>query len=159
MAIRLYLWLAELRSLSRRDRCNQLDGIPALSDLVDHYPFDRDGAGGGNVLIYLATLGSMPNDTMESACVEGANGLQSWWHVGDPDLHHGLASFFWPFVVLGTSELFTLEVGLQTLQQQRTQDFGLTMARATLSAVPMIIVFFIFQQQIVRGLTFGAVKG
>ncbi|MCC7391490.1 carbohydrate ABC transporter permease, partial [Candidatus Sumerlaeota bacterium] len=68
-------------------------------------------------------------------------------------------NFFWPFVVLGSEELFTLEVGLQTLQQQNAKDFGLVMAGATTSAIPMILIFFIFQKQIVRGLTAGAVKG
>jgi membrane protein insertase Oxa1/YidC/SpoIIIJ len=48
--------------------------------------------------------------------------------------------------------LFTLEVGLQTLQQQNVADYGLVMAGATTSAVPMIILFFIFQFPVPAGL-------
>jgi multiple sugar transport system permease protein len=43
------------------------------------------GAGpGGNVLIYLAALGSIPSDCMESARVDGANTLQRWWFITFP---------------------------------------------------------------------------
>src|SRR5690606_8840270 len=45
------------------------------------------GAGpGANILIYLAALGSVPEDTLESARVDGANMLQRWWHVTIPAL-------------------------------------------------------------------------
>ena len=47
----------------------------------------------------------------------------------------------------------------QTIQQQHTVEYGLVMAGATISAVPMILIFLIFQKQIVKGLTAGAVKG
>lgn len=113
----------------------------------------------------------IPKDLDEAARIDGCGEFAVWWRVILPLCRPILGawailtftgvwrSFFWPFVVLGYNNLFTLEVGLQTLQQQNGQDFGMVMAGATLSAVPMIVIFFIFQKQIVRGLTFGAVKG
>ncbi|GAB4312421.1 MAG: hypothetical protein Kow0059_02950 [Candidatus Sumerlaeia bacterium] len=113
----------------------------------------------------------LPRELEEAARIDGAGELGIWSHVIVPLCKPIMGawgiltftgvwkSFFWPFVVLGSSQLFTLEVGLQTLQQQNTTDFGLVMAGATVSAVPMILIFFIFQKQIVKGLTFGAVKG
>lgn len=114
---------------------------------------------------------SLPRELEEAARIDGAGELGIWTNVilplckpvmgawGILTFTGAWKSFFWPFVVLGSSSLFTLEVGLQTLQQQNTTDFGLVMAGATVSALPMIIIFFIFQKQIVKGLTFGAVKG
>lgn len=112
----------------------------------------------------------LPKELDEAARIDGCGPLATWARVILPLCKPVLGawgiltftgvwrSFFWPFVVLGSEVLFTLEVGLQTLQQQRGGDFGLVMAGATVSAVPMIIIFFIFQKQIVAGLTFGAVK-
>lgn len=114
---------------------------------------------------------SLPKELEEAARIDGCGEFGIWWRVilplckpilgawGILSFTGAWRNFFWPFVVLGSEKLFTLEVGLQTLQQQNVSDFGLIMAGATTSAVPMIIIFFIFQRQIVRGLTFGAVKG
>jgi len=113
----------------------------------------------------------LPADLEEAARIDGCNEFRIWLHVILPLCRPvlgawGILTFtgvwkrcFWPFVVLGSESLFTLEVGLQTLQQQNTTDYGLVMAGATASAIPMILIFFLFQKQIVKGLTFGAVKG
>lgn len=114
---------------------------------------------------------NMPREIEEAARIDGCEEWGVWRQVILPLCKPALGawgilsftgawkSFFWPFVVLGSEQLFTLEVGLQTLQQQNAADYGLIMSGATVSAVPMIIVFFIFQKQIVRGLTLSAVKG
>ncbi len=116
-------------------------------------------------------IAGIPRDLDEAARIDGCGDFATWYRVILPLCKPVLGAwgiltftaawknFFWPFVVLGSDSLFTLEVGLQSLQQQYGQDYGMVMAGATASAVPMIIVFFIFQKQIVRGLTFGAVKG
>lgn len=113
----------------------------------------------------------LPRDLDEAARIDGCSELGIFARVVLPLCKPILAawgiltftgawkSFFWPFVVLGSEKLFTLEVGLQSLQQQNITDFGLVMAGATVSAVPMILVFFLFQRQIVKGLTLGALKG
>jgi len=113
----------------------------------------------------------LPRDLDEAARIDGCGDFAIWWRVILPLCRPVIAAwgiltftgvwknFFWPFVVLGSDQLFTLEVGLQTLQQQNIADYGLVMAGATTSAVPMIILFFVFQKHIVAGLTFGAVKG
>lgn len=114
---------------------------------------------------------NLPHDLEEAARIDGCGEFAVWYRIVLPLCRPMMAAwailtftgawknFFWPFVVLGSEELFTLEVGLQTLQQQNAKDFGLVMAGATTSAIPMILIFFIFQKQIVRGLTAGAVKG
>ncbi len=117
---------------------------------------------------YIKTL---PVSLEEAARIDGCGEFGIWWRIILPLSKPILAawgilcftgiwkSFFWPFVVIGYEPYFPLEVGLQTIQQQHTVEYGLVMAGATISAVPMIIIFLIFQKQIVRGLTFGAVKG
>jgi len=67
--------------------------------------------------------------------------------------------FLWPLVVTTTAEMKTLQVGLSTLQNKWSTDYGLLMSGATLSALPMIIIFFSFQRYFVQGLRLGSIKG
>jgi raffinose/stachyose/melibiose transport system permease protein len=39
------------------------------------------------------------------------------------------------------------------------QDFGLIMAGVVLSFLPVVVIYIIFQEQVIKGLTAGAVKG
>lgn len=117
---------------------------------------------------YIQTL---PGSLEEAARIDGCSELGIWWRVILPLSKPIMAawgilsftgiwkSFFWPFVIIGYEPYFPLEVGLQTIQQQHTVEYGLVMAGATISAVPMILIFLLFQKQIVKGLTAGAVKG
>ncbi len=117
---------------------------------------------------YIQTL---PSSLEEAARIDGCGELGIWWRVILPLSKPILAawgilsftgvwkSFFWPFVIIGYEPYFPLEVGLQTIQQQHAVEYGLVMAGATVSAVPMILMFLLFQKQIVKGLTVGAVKG
>jgi multiple sugar transport system permease protein len=53
----------------------------------------------------------------------------------------------------------TLPLGVAGLQQENMIQYGQILAGATLSALPMIVVFVVFQKFFTRGLTVGAVKG
>jgi multiple sugar transport system permease protein len=66
--------------------------------------------------------------------------------------------FFWPLVVLNDPQMYTIPVGLPTLQGQWT-DYGLVMASSTLAALPTIIIFLAFQRYFLQGVTVGALKG
>ena len=48
---------------------------------------------------------------------------------------------------------------ISKLQAENATDFGLIMAGASLAAVPIIVVFLIFQKYFTKGITMGAVKG
>jgi raffinose/stachyose/melibiose transport system permease protein len=67
--------------------------------------------------------------------------------------------YFTPLVfTLGKPELRTLSVGLRAFTGQYTVDIPGFAAATTISMVPIILVFIIFQRQFVNGLA-GAVKG
>ena len=69
-------------------------------------------------------------------------------------------NLLWPLIILQDQVKFTLEVGLATLQQQFATNYGILMAGAGFSAVPMILIFFAFQQYLTEGLTVGgSLKG
>ena len=62
--------------------------------------------------------------------------------------------------------MLTLQAGLSSMMgagatglPPSTNDLGVVMAGAALAAIPMIIVFFLFQKYIVQGITVGGMKG
>ncbi|MGB3260133.1 carbohydrate ABC transporter permease [Paenisporosarcina sp.] len=113
---------------------------------------------------------SIPDELLEAAKMDGASEWRTFWTVVLPLAKPGLAalgiftfmnvwnSFLWPIIVLNSSKLYTLPVGLKTLQDANLASFKLLMSGAAVSAIPMIIVFILFQRYFVKGLTLGGVK-
>ena len=151
---------------------NGIPGVTGLQLINSHWALILPGIC-SPVAIFLMRqyIMTLPASLEEAARIDGCGELGIWWRIVLPLSKPILAawgilsfttiwkSFFWPFVVIGHEPYFPLEVGLQTIQQQHTVEYGLVMAGATISAVPMILIFLVFQKQIVKGLTIGAVKG
>jgi len=115
-------------------------------------------------------LFSVPTELIEAAKIDGASEWKIYWKIVLPLAKPALAalgiftfmnvwnSFLWPIIVLEDANLFTLPVGLKTLQDQNLASFKLLMSGAAVAAIPMIIVFIAFQKYFVKGLTLGGVK-
>ncbi|MBL0333261.1 MAG: carbohydrate ABC transporter permease [Chlorobi bacterium] len=68
-------------------------------------------------------------------------------------------SFLYPFLFTNDESMRTLTVGLTFYLGNQSVDWGHLMAGSSISAIPVIILFIIFQKQIIQGMTDGAVKG
>lgn len=113
---------------------------------------------------------SIPDELLEASRMDGASEWRTYWTIVLPLAKPGLAalgiftfmnvwnSFLWPIIVLNSAELYTLPVGLKTLQDANLASFKLLMSGAAVAAIPMIIVFILFQRYFVKGLTLGGVK-
>jgi multiple sugar transport system permease protein len=113
---------------------------------------------------------SIPDELLDAAKIDGASEWTTYWKIVLPLAKPGLAalgiftfmsvwnSFLWPIIVLNDANLYTLPVGLKSLQDANLASFKLLMSGAAIAAVPMIIVFIMFQQHFVKGLTLGGVK-
>ncbi|HVL38538.1 MAG TPA: carbohydrate ABC transporter permease [Fimbriimonadaceae bacterium] len=67
--------------------------------------------------------------------------------------------FVWPLIVTSDIEMRTLPVGIQIFQGRYLTEYGKTMAAATITTVPMIIAFLIFQRRITEGIALTGLKG
>ena len=67
-------------------------------------------------------------------------------------------SFIWPLVFMRTDAMFTLPVGIAGLNSEQMAEYGMIMAAAITACIPMLVVFFLMQKQIIAGQTRGAVK-
>lgn len=68
--------------------------------------------------------------------------------------------FLWPLIVLSTREHFTIPLGLATFNQAEwTQAEATMMAGSTMAIIPVLLVFFTFQKQFIRGIALSGMKG
>jgi putative chitobiose transport system permease protein len=123
-----------------------------------------------NIFLLRQAFKSVPNDLLDAGKIDGASELRIWWDIVMPVVRPSLATvaiftfvnswndFMWPSLMLHTRDHMTLPVGLTALQGMFMSDFRSVAAGVTMTVVPILIFFIIFQRQFVRGLT-GAVKG
>jgi ABC-type maltose transport system permease subunit len=130
------------------------------------------GAMGINIWLMKGFLDTIPRDIDESAMVEGATDWQIFYKLILPLLRPILivifiinyigtyGEFILARVLLKGNEQYTLMVGLQVFAgAQFNQRWGLFAAGALIGALPIMIIYLVLQDQIVGGLTTGAVKG
>ncbi len=67
--------------------------------------------------------------------------------------------YLWPLLVTSTNSVRTVQIGLRQLSQLNIDQINVIFAGTVLGALPIFVILLIFQKQLVRGLTAGAVKG
>jgi sn-glycerol 3-phosphate transport system permease protein len=67
--------------------------------------------------------------------------------------------YLWPSLITTEDDMNTVQTGLRHLASSDLDKPNLIMAGTIIAAVPILIVLVVFQKQLVRGLTAGAVKG
>ncbi|HUC38264.1 MAG TPA: carbohydrate ABC transporter permease [Acidimicrobiales bacterium] len=67
--------------------------------------------------------------------------------------------YLWPLIVTQTNSVRTVQIGLRQLSVTQFNRLDVVFAGTILAALPIFVLLFAFQKQLVRGLTAGAVKG
>ena len=62
-------------------------------------------------------------------------------------------------IMLSSTEKLTISLGIAKLQAENATDFGIIMAGAAVAAIPILLVFLVFQRYFTQGIAMGAVKG
>ena len=114
---------------------------------------------------------SIPGEILEATRIDGASELKTFATVVMPMIKPGIGAlaiftfincwndYFMQLVMLASTEQHTISLGIATMQSETSIDLGLLMSGASVAAVPIIIVFLIFQKYFTQGITMGAVKG
>ncbi|OGU59192.1 MAG: hypothetical protein A2X64_07255 [Ignavibacteria bacterium GWF2_33_9] len=115
-------------------------------------------------------LKSVPVELEEAAKIDGAGFWKIFFKIIMPVSKPVLTvlaiytflsnwnSFLFPFLFTNESNYRTLPVGLAFYLGKQSVDWGHLMAGASISAIPIIILFIIFQKQIIKGLVAGSLK-
>jgi arabinogalactan oligomer/maltooligosaccharide transport system permease protein len=130
------------------------------------------GAMGINIWLMKGYFDSIPREIDESAMVDGATHWQIFTRLLLPLMRPiiiviAILSFIFIYndfilarTLLKTTEQYPLTVGLYIFTSgQFSQQWGIFAAGALMGALPIVIIYLILQDQIVGGLTQGAVKG
>jgi multiple sugar transport system permease protein len=114
-------------------------------------------------------LQSIPKELEEAAWMDGATDLQIFFKVIMPLSKPAMATIgtfafignwndlFSPLIFTTSEEMYPLTVGLATLLD-KTGNFGLQMAGATLSFIPTFLVFISFQKYFTEGISLSGLK-
>lgn len=114
---------------------------------------------------------SIPTEILEAARIDGAGELKTFVEVVCPIIKPGFGAlaiftfintwndYFLQLIMLRSRSNLTISLGIATLQAEFATNYGLQMAGAALGAVPIVLVFLMFQKYFTQGITMGAVKG
>lgn len=117
------------------------------------------------------SIDSMPDSLRESAFIDGAHEWTVFFKIIFP-LSLPIVStmvilqaivnwnnFLWPLVVLTKNELQLIAVGVSLYNANDASRYvGPVMAVAIMAAIPLLLVFFIFQKKIVESIAFAGIK-
>jgi raffinose/stachyose/melibiose transport system permease protein len=124
-----------------------------------------------SVLLFSRFIGTIPRELDESASIDGAGPLRTYFSIIFPLTRPAAASvaifisvwvwndFVNPLILLGPATGTTIMAGLYRTLGQYTADFGTTFAYMFVASLPILIVFLVLQRSFVNGLTAGATKG
>lgn len=113
----------------------------------------------------------IPGEMMEAARIDGASEWKTFSTIALPLIKPGIGAlaiftfinswndYFMQLIMLSSTDNLTISLGIANMQAENSTDFGLIMAGAALAAVPIIVVFLMFQKYFTKGITMGAVKG
>jgi raffinose/stachyose/melibiose transport system permease protein len=122
------------------------------------------------VLLLRSFMEELPSEILDAGKIDGCSTLQLLRHVVVPLSGPCLTSllvftfmwtwnmFFLPVVMIQEDSMRTLPIGLNYFQGKHTQHIPLLMAGATISSVPIVVIYMIFQRQFIKGIVAGAVK-
>jgi raffinose/stachyose/melibiose transport system permease protein len=124
-----------------------------------------------SVLIFRAFVSSIPRDLDEAAIIDGATAFQLFRHVIFPLLRPAVITvivvsavavyndFVNPLYFLPGNENATVQLTLYNFTSQMGSRWQLLFTDVLLITIPPLIMFILFQRQIVSGMAAGAVKG
>lgn len=123
------------------------------------------------IFVTVAYLSSVPKEVEEAAMIDGCSYWGTFWRIIFPLSVPALATVailaflrFWndfafALVFINKQTLKTLPLSLSIFSDGFGTDYSLTMAAMAIAVIPTIIIYLIFQEQIMKGMVAGAVKG
>ena len=138
---------------------------------------------GGMILLYCAIgipmstflirglMDSIPMDLEEAAYIDGCGFFGRFFHIILPLSRTGIVTaatfefltcwneFVFANLIVSSEKLRTIQVGIRYFTNQFSTDYVSMYAAIVISIVPSILGYILFQEQIISGMTSGAVKG
>jgi len=114
---------------------------------------------------------TLPRDLFDAGRIDGVSEFGLFLRIGLPLVGPGLAAlgifafignwnaFLWPLIVAQSASMRTVPVGIALFSGEAGSAWHLIMATSSMAILPVLIVFIIFQRQIIEGVVLTGVKG
>jgi raffinose/stachyose/melibiose transport system permease protein len=124
-----------------------------------------------SIFILVSFLKTIPKDFEDAAMIDGCSRTRTFFMIILPIARAGLATvgifaflgcwndFLLPLLLAVSPQLRTLNLACFNLRSQYIADFGLVCAGLVILIVPVTIIYILFQENVIKGLTAGAIKG
>jgi len=128
------------------------------------------GGGAFNIFLLRQFFKTVPLELEEAAIIDGASRFRIWWQLFLPLSKPALATvavfsfqgvwndFYGPLIFLTSQEKFTLALGVNMFKGLYATEIPLMMAMSMLMVIPMIVMFFVAQKQMIRGVILSGIK-
>ncbi len=117
---------------------------------------------------YLLTI---PDEVIQSARIDGASEWKIFTKIILPNAKPAIATlaifsfmwrwndYIWPLIAISSPKKYTLQLAIANFSGEFGTDYSSVLAMSTISMIPMLIVFIIFQKQFVQGTVQTGMKG
>ena len=123
------------------------------------------------VFLVESSVASVPIEIEEAACIDGSSFLHTMFAIVMPMCRPVLSTsailtflntwneFPLALVLIRSNSLKTMPIGLTNFVGSYTVNYPLMLAALVVSTLPVVIMYLLFYNQIMKGMTAGAVKG
>lgn len=113
----------------------------------------------------------LPSELLDAARIDGASHLRSFFTIAIPNAWPAIVTlaifmfqatwdeFVWPFMIISSSEMKTVPLGVQAFQAGELSNFPALMAVSTVATIPLATLFLIFQRSWIRGVATSGIRG
>lgn len=124
-----------------------------------------------SVFLVESSVASVPIEIEEAACIDGSSFLHTMFYIVMPMCKPVLSTsailaflntwneFPLALVLIRSNALKTMPIGLTNFVGSYTVNYPLMLAALVVSTLPVVIMYLLFYNQIMKGMTAGAVKG
>lgn len=128
------------------------------------------GAGAFGVFLLHQFFLGIPKELEEAGALDGCSRLDIYWRILLPLSKPALATlgiftfigswndFVGPLVFLDSVDRYTLPIGIALFQSSYYTEYALTLAASLICTLPVVIVFLLFQKNIVKGVALTGLK-
>ncbi|MGX7197939.1 carbohydrate ABC transporter permease [Enterococcus olivae] len=125
---------------------------------------------GFGIFMFRQSISQISDEMLEAARVDGASDFFIFHRIILPMSRNTISSlaifqflwswedFLWPFLMINDESKQLISVGLRLFNGQYGTDYGGLFAATSVSIIPVIIVYLIFQKQFISGIASGSGK-
>jgi multiple sugar transport system permease protein len=125
---------------------------------------------GFTIFLLVSFFTTIPKDLCDSAKLDGCGYFRILWNVVLPNAKSAMStaalfsflghwkSYTWPLIITNKDKYRTLPIGMKYLVQESSSEYQVMMAASVMAILPVLVIFVIFEKQLVKSITLTGMK-